>query len=345
MKNKNLIYCLVAIMLLFISFPALAGKKKVGQSGMSYLAISMGARESAMGDAATALTNGIQGIWHNPSVLADIKRFGISINQVNWMVETKLYGVALAYSLGNWGTIGVDLTYMDYGEIMGTQRVDKSIDYRGFILTGDLGVEDYSIGLAYARRINDKFALGFKIKSLHESLGSARYVWKRENEGLPEQTDYYNQKVWSLDDWGLDFGTVYDIGWKDLKVAMIMQNFSRDMKYWYEEFTTPMALRIGLAMDLCEVIMPNNEAFDFNFAVDAIHPNDYTERIHLGGEIVYLDRFAFRGGYKFNHDVENFTFGIGVNFSMAGLTATVDYAFTSANYFQDINRFSIHFNF
>ena len=345
MKNKKLLFFLLSILILSTSFSVLAGKKKVGQSGMGYLAISMGARESAMGDAATAITKGIQGMWHNPSVIADIDRFAISIQQVNWMVDTKLYGFAAAYSLGNWGTVALDLTYMDYGEIMGTQRVDKSVDYRGFVLTGDIGVEDYAIGFAYARRMNDKFTLGFKVKRLHESLGDARYVYQRENEGTDEQIDYYKTKKWTMDDWGVDIGTVYDVGWKSLKVAMTMQNFSRDMKYWYEEFNLPMALRIGLAMDLAQVFMPDSDEFNFNLAVDAIHPNDYTERVHLGGELLYLKRFALRGGYKFNHDVENFTFGMGVNFTMAGLSATVDYAYTSADYFKDINRFSMQFYF
>ena len=336
---------MLSIFILSSSYNALAIKKKVAQSGMGYLAISMGARESAMGDAGTAITKGIQGMWHNPSVIADIDRFAVSVQQVNWMVDTKLYGFAAAYSLGNWGTVAMDLTYMDFGEIMGTKRVDKSVNYRGFELTGDIGVEDYAIGFAYARRMSDKFTLGFKVKRLHESLGNARYVYKRENEGTDEQIDSYKNKKWAMNDWGLDIGTVYDVGWKSLKVAMTMQNFSRDLKYWYEEFTTPMALRFGLAMDIAEVFLPNSEEFNFNLAVDAIHPNDYTERVHLGGELLYLNRFALRAGYKFNHDVENFTFGLGVNFAMAGLSAVVDYAFTSADYFQDINRFSIQFYF
>ena len=86
MKNIKLIFLTLSIFILSTCCIALAGKKKVAQSGMGYLAISMGARESAMGDAATAITKGIQGMWHNPSVLADIDRFAISIHQVNWMV-------------------------------------------------------------------------------------------------------------------------------------------------------------------------------------------------------------------------------------------------------------------
>lgn len=343
---RKCLFCVIFIgLLLAIPGQVWPIKKKVSQSGMTYLAISMGARETAMGDAATAITKGINGMWHNPSVLADIGRFAVSLNQVNWLVDTKLYGAALAYSLGNWGTFGIDLTYMDFGEIMGTRIVDKSVDYRGFLLTGDIGVEDYAIGLSYARRINDKFAMGFKIKRLHESLGNARYVWNIENEGTDQEKKFYKTREWSLNDWGLDFGTIYNVGWKNLTVAMTMQNFSRDLKYWYEEFQTPMVLRMGLAMDVSELFMPENEDIVVNLAIDALHPNDYTERIHLGSELSYLKRFALRGGYKFNHDVESFTFGIGFHFSFSGVSAEFDYAYTSAVYFNDINRFSLLFSF
>jgi len=345
MTKKILISTLISAFLILNWHPCQAIKKKVGQSGMTYLAISMGAREAAVGDAATAVVKGINGMWHNPSVIADIERFAASINQVNWLVDTKLYGAALAYSLGNWGTIGLDLTYMDFGEIMGTRRVDKSVNYRGFVLTGDIGVEDYAIGLAYARRINDKFSLGFKIKRLHESLGSARYVAHVENEGTDEEIRHYQEREWSLNDWGLDIGTIYNIGWKNLTFAMSMQNFSRDMKYWYEEFQLPMSLRMGLAMDVAQLVFPSMNDINMIMALDAIHPNDYTERVHIGTELIYLKRFAVRGGYKFNHDVESFSFGVGLNFNVSGFAGILDYAYTTANYFSDINRISIQFTF
>ncbi|MDZ7262647.1 MAG: PorV/PorQ family protein [candidate division KSB1 bacterium] len=345
MKRKLVILFIFMGLLLFTWHDVWAKKKKVGQSGMTYLAISMGARESALGDAGTAIVKGINGIWHNPSVLADIKRLAVSFNQVNWLVDTRVYGVAAAYSLGNWGTVGMDVTYMDFGEIIGTRRVDKTLDYRGFIITGTIGVEDYAIGFAYARRINDKFALGFKIKRLHESLGTARYVSMVENEGTENEIKHYTEKEWKLDDWGLDFGTVYNVGWKNLTFAMTLQNFSRDMKYWYEEFQLPMSLRMGLAMKVSELFLPNNENVVVNFAIDAIHPNDYTERIHLGSELVYMKKFALRAGYKFNHDVESFTLGLGTHFELAGLVTTLDYAYTSTYFFKDVSRFSIQFAF
>jgi hypothetical protein len=342
------IFNLILFILLLVGFTesVYGEKKKVGQTGMTYLAISMCARESAMGDAATASVKGVNGFWHNPAVLADIERFAVSFNQVNWLVNTKLSGLALAYTSGNWGTFGIDLTYMDYGEIIGTRPVAKSINPRGFELTEKIGVEDYAFGFSYARRINERFSFGFKIKRLHESLGSASLVVDEYDD--PETGDITRireTRIWELNDWGLDFGTIYHVGWKNLTIAMTMQNFSRDMKYWFEEFQLPLTIRMGLAVDVTEFFLPNNENMDFNLSMDGIHPIDYLETVNLGAEFVFQKKIALRSGYKFNHDVESFSAGVGAQFEFSGVSVTFDYAYTMADYFQDINRFSAYFTF
>jgi hypothetical protein len=326
---------------LCFSQPLWAIKNKVAQSGMTYLAISMGARETAMGDAGTAVTRGINGMWHNPAVLADIERLSLGLNQVNWLIDTKLYGLALAWSQKGWGAFAVDLTYMDYGGIMGTKRVDKSIDYRGFVLTGDIGVEDYAIGFAYSRRISDKFSLGLKVKRLHERLGRASYVVSEYDDPVSgEKIRTRNEKDWQIGDWGLDIGTVYDVGWKGLTFGMTMQNFSRDMNYWYEAFQTPMVLRMGMAMDITNLFLAPNKPVSCTISVDALHPNDHTERLHVGAELDYSSRFALRAGYKFNHTVESLTMGVGIRFDYSGLQGSFDYTYGAADYFKDISRFS-----
>ena len=346
MKVKHYHIILLLIFLLFKLSSVHAEKRRLSQSGATYLAISMCARESAMGDAATATSQGINGVWHNPSILADIDGLAISLNHVQWLVDTKLSGVAITYTVKNWGTFGIDLTYMDYGEVMGTKPVDRSIDPRGYILTGDLGIKDYAIGFSYARRISNKFSFGFKIKRLHENLGKASFVIDEyQNPDTKEWIRTREEKEWKLNDWGLDFGTVYDVGWKGLTVAMVMQNLSRDLKYFYEEFQLPLTLKMGIAIDLYQLLYPTEKDITWRIAVDAIRPIDYSERIHIGSEFLMKDVVALRAGYKFNHDVESLTLGIGVNFELGGIPFTIDYAYTKAAYFKDVNRFSINLNF
>lgn len=335
------LYALIIIILISGAQPqpARAYKKKVAQSGMTYLAISTSARLSAMGDASVAAVKGIDGIFYNPAVLADIEKFVGCLNQVNWLVDTKLYSMAVAFSFGKWGVFAQDLVYMDYGTFVGTRPVDTAIDYKGFEFTGNFSVKDFSLGYAYALRISDRFAFGAKFKYLHEDLGVA----SMKQIVRTDTVDVY--KDWKQNHWGLDFGTIYYTGFKSLAFAMSLRNFSTDMKYWYEEFQLPICLRMGVFMDAADLFLPDNRDFNWNIALDAIHPNDYLERVHLGTELIYLGQYAIRGGYQFNHDVETFSLGGGFNFNFGNVKTTIDYAYTSAQFFADINRFSIHFTF
>lgn len=320
-----------------------AQKKKVAQSGMTYLAISLGARESAMGNASVASVQGVQSIFYNPAILAESEGFGLAINSVTWLADIKVYGIGTMYGFGQYGSVGLDLIYMDYGQIIGTQRVDKSVNADGFIITGDLKIEDYALGLAYAYAVNERFSFGVKVKYVHEDLGDAAIAIK-EIDASAGQYEYENRH-WSLDHWGFDFGGYYQTGYKDLAFAVAFQNYSTDMRYWSEVFQMPLVLRMGLSMDLLKLFSPGNDEFELNTAVDALHPIDYTERLHVGTEFVYMKMFAFRAGYKFNYDVENLSLGVGVKFNFQGYGGSFDYAYTNAEFFDAIHRLSLNFAF
>ena len=77
-----------------------AQQKKVGQSGMTYLAISLGARESAMGNASVASVRGAQAIFYNPAILAETDGFGLAVNTVSWLADMKVYGIGAIYGTG-----------------------------------------------------------------------------------------------------------------------------------------------------------------------------------------------------------------------------------------------------
>ena len=104
-------FSLVAIILMLFLFNVVeyAQQKKAGQSGMTYLAISLGARESAMGNASVASVSGTQGLFYNPGTLTELNGFGLVMNHVSWIADTRVYGFGAAYGTDQYGTIGVDL--------------------------------------------------------------------------------------------------------------------------------------------------------------------------------------------------------------------------------------------
>jgi hypothetical protein len=337
-------FSVIIIVLIFALFGSSSAQlKKVAQSGMSYLSISLAARESAMGNASVASVSGTQSLFYNPASLTSLENFGFVINHVSWLADTQLYGLGAAYSFGQYGTVGLDMIYMDYGEIIGTQRVDKSIDERGFITTGNLNIQDYSIGISYAMPINELFSVGLKIKYVHEDLGSTPIAVKEVDaaNGIYE----YEDREWKINHWGFDFGAFYNIGYKDLVLGVAFQNYSSDMKYWTEQFQLPLVIRVGLAMDILKFWNNGDNDFELNTAVDLLHPIDYTERVHVGTELGFKKMFFFRAGYKFNYDVEDYSFGLGFNFSLGDFGATLDYAYTNAEFFGNVNRLSLNFTF
>ena len=114
---------------------------------------------------------------------------------------------------------------------------------------------------------------------------------------------------------------------------MSIQNFAN----------VPLSLtfRFGSAVDLNELLFPETQNHVLTLAVDALHPKDYTERMHFGLEYVFNKTFALRGGYKLNYDEESFSGGAGLRTIVQGVAMQFDYAFTDFGVFGTINRFSL----
>ena len=77
------------------------------------------------------------------------------------------------------------------------------------------------------------------------------------------------------------------------------------------------------------------------FEVDAVHPIDYTERVNIGFEYGYNKMLFLRGGYKFNHDTEGLSLGVGFSLQLLGFMTNLSYSFNDAGDFSPVNRISV----
>ena len=84
---------------------------------------------------------------------------------------------------------------------------------------------------------------------------------------------------------------------------------------------------------------PSNSAL--LLAVDAVHPRDYTERVHFGAEYLYANLLAIRAGYKTNYDEEALSMGFGVNYSVGGIGLKIDYSYSQLGVFDGVSRITI----
>ena len=327
---KKLTKLFVVALCMFLAMPWARSQsiKKIGQVGMQFLKLDLLARPAGMGGAFIMAGQGADAMFYNPAGLSDMQSslefFG---SQTGWIADISYIAGAVAKDLGDVGVVGVSFVTANYGDgIIGT-RVDPTTD-EGYIETGELNVSASAVGVTFARKLTDKFRFGAQVKYASQQLG--------ENL-MPETNKIKQNKVGGI---AYDFGTIFYPGIKSLRLGMSVRNFSEQLKYEDEAFELPLTFRLGAAVDVFDFVSgPANSSFLVE--VNALHPRDYTERLHFGGEFTFADMLSLRGGYKTNYDEESFSLGFGVKYNVGGIGLRIDYSYSDVGVFEGVNRFTI----
>lgn len=325
----------IALAALLLQTPLWAdGVSKIAQSGMKWLSIPIGARGVALGSAYTAMANDASAVFWNPAGVAFAEGGHLFLNQNQWIADITVNAGALTWNSGNWGVFGLNFATVDWGVIHGTQRANNEA---GFVETGEFSPDHFAVGLNYARKVSDKFAIGGNVKFLHEDLFGEADVTEGSFDaptGVTANTDLL----------AFDFGTVYYTGYRDLRIAMSFQNFSKEVVYREEYFSLPLTFRVGMAMGLTN-FFAENSPHNITLAVDAMHPRDFSERMHFGMEYSFHELVFLRGGYKTNYDQEDFTLGAGLQYDSGNLALGIDYSYVAFENFDGVHMFSLDFKF
>lgn len=321
---STVIFSFLSINLLF----AQENFKKVAQSGMQYLKIGVGAEIVGRGEAGISCVKGASAMFWNPAGLGELVNHEIIFSHNSWIADISMNAAAVGVNLENWGVVGFNILWMDYGELYRTavaSSVEESAEY-GYVDQGKFSPTDLAIGFAYSKKVSSQFSFGGQIRYLYENYGSNVIV---TDVGAETNTDNILSAV------SFDFGTLYYPGFESLAFSMTVQHFTRDLKYQQEKFSAPLTFKIGVSMNLLD-LYDDNTSSSLLLAVDAIHPRDYSERLNIGLEYDYLGLFRLRGGYRMNYDEGNFTAGAGVRYSISntlGMRMDVSYIMTSKSRF------------
>ncbi len=319
------------------SVPFAAEFSKVGTVGAQFLKIGMGARYVGMGEASVACVNDAYAMYWNPAGLTQLPSVSLSLTNVDWIGDVQLNHVTFGKPLGDYAAFGVSLTALSMGEMEVTTVAQPEGTGENFTASS------YSLSLGYARKMTDRFSVGI----------SGKYIWERISE---ERASGF----------AVDFGTLFHTGFRSLRIAMNIANLGPEMKMdgpelgasydpqpgnpnyddvksklTVDPYDLPLTFRFGLAYDLFE--SPESK---FTVALEAKHPNDNTQQASFGGEYLWKDLFALRGGYKFNYEEEGLTFGGGIKLKAGKKTnLNIDYAWADFSRLQSVHRFSLGFEF
>jgi hypothetical protein len=326
---------LAGLMLLCVCFStqAHAQKKKLGQAGFQFLKIGLSARAEAMAGAYSMVGDDADALFYNPAGLTRMaSRSEVTAHYVPWIADITLTGFGAAYK-SDYGAFAIDFASVNYGDIIGTQVAATE---QGYSETGNVSVGSYFAGLAYAKQLTSKFTVGGQLKYVSEHLGASLI------SPVNTPTETVENRASSVN---VAFGTIYNTGLKSLQVGICIRNFSPESEYQRTGFQAPLTFDIGIALDLMDMYPGEHPNHSLVLALDAVHPRDFSERLNLGTEYWFQNMFALRGGYRFNHDMEGLTAGVGVKHTIGQTGIRVDYCFSQNKYFSNVNRLSLGVSF
>ncbi len=309
--------------------------KQAGQSSMTFLQVGVSPKAAAMGDANTALSSGVESVFSNPAGLTEMKsQFQAFVSSTQWIADIKYLAGAVGWNAGNYGAVAFSFVYVNYGDIKGTAFVPATSTGANYILTGNVpNVGAYSFGLTYVKAVSEKFSIGGTIKYVGQNLGQLT-----DANGVT--SDNNANKL------AFDMGIKYFPGIESLRLGMSIRNFSTFVQYQYFQSPLPLAFSVGLGMNIMDLINKNlSQDHSIMVSTEFVHPNNYTDRVNTGIEYTFMKTVSLRAGYQSNQDIFGWSGGVGLEHEIGGTQLEVDYSYSSTQYFNGVNRFSLNVAF
>lgn len=302
-------------------FPTLGGQR-AGISTAQFLKIGVGGRASSMGDAFIAVANDASALYWNPAGLVQSDQNSVIFSHNEWLVDIKHEFIGVAYHLSANDVVGVAFTSLHMEDMPVTTEV-MPFGTGEYFTFGDV-----AFSLTYSRKMTSQFSFGGTIRYFEETLD------KLKMRGVM-----------------IDLGTYYWTGLGTSRFAVAITNFGneltpdgkvvlfgrREVSQW-QSFSPPTMFRIGFAFEPYQTDIQRVTA-----SVQLNHPNDNSENVSAGVEYSWREIFYLRGGYKFNVDEQNYSFGMGLKAPLGIADVTFDYAFANFTRLGSAHRFSILF--
>lgn len=267
--------------------------EKTGSAGFQALKIGIGARESALGEAASSLTHDANAVFWNVGALPLISGPQVYFTHNEWLVNSRVDALVAAVPMGAY-TFG--LSVMNFGIEKFEETTVTDPEGTGRMVNAG----DFMVGLAASRRFTDRLTIGLQVKYMREKL---------------DQDSFSN--------FLFDVGTLYYTGFRQLRLAFTLQHFGASVDGLRQSFRMPLLFRMSAADELVAT-----QSFRLSTSVELVHPTDNNEWVNWGLESVLLDVLALRAGYRFRVDQGHLSLGAGLTPpAVANFRLTLDYAY------------------
>jgi len=329
------------LLFFLISTGFLLGQSKIGSTAAPFLNIAIGPRAVSMGGTFVATANDVSALYWNPAGASRIGTNEAMFSHSKWFADINYNWAGAMLNLEGAGTVGLSVTYLDYGDIEVTTLAEQ--DGTGQFFTAN----DMALSLSYAYNLTDRFSIGGNVKYIQQKIWNSSASSFAIDLGVLFLSDIYGLRIGATI---TNFGSAMSMDGKDLLVQYDIDpngtgnNDQILAKLKTDQFPLPLTFKIGLAMDLVD-----SENHRFTLAADALHPNDNVESVNVGAEYFFYNTIAFRVGYKslfLDNSEEGLTAGVGLHYDFTtDLGISFDYAYQSFGILDNTQHFSLGIKF
>lgn len=279
----------------------------VGTTGAQFLKVGVGARELAMGSAASALTEGANAVNWNPGRLAGLTQKNVSASYNMLFIDESQGFIGYASPLGDKsGVIGVGVNYLTVSNIEKRAADTEDPDSK-------FSNNNTAVNLSYARaEVRPGLDLGASLKYISQKL------------------DTQNDKALAV-----DLGAAYKVN-SAWTAAFAVKNLGSSIG----PDKLPLTLKGGAATRFFNDKLTAAADLEMLVYDDRIYAD-------LGAEYALNGYLAFRAGYQAGRSndklggLTGFSAGLGLKLDRFNL----DYAYVPFGDLGDTHRMTIGFNF
>lgn len=312
---------------------------KSGTSAASFLEIAIGAPAVGMGGAFVSVANDATALYWNVAGTAELEENEVLVLHNNWIAGTNLDFLGVVFTLGNFGNIGASLILLSMDE-MAVRTVQQPEGTGEFF-----AAEDIAVGLSYAKKLTDRFSIGFTSKFIQQKIWHETATAFAIDAGTTFKTDLFAGMTIGASI--SNFGSKMQLSGRDTRrfgridETKLGSNERIPFNVELDSWNLPLLFQFGVSTNVIQ-----NENHRWTVAMDALHPSNDFESVNVGTEYALNDFVFLRGGYQslFLDNVEgglSFGAGLKANMLFSDATIKIDYAFREMGRLENIHIFSI----
>ena len=276
----------VLFLLCIISFTFV----KAQNSSSSYAALDLplSARHAVLNEPVSLYSQDLESGIFNPAMLNEKMEKQLSLNFVDYFSDINFVSAAYALPLRDFGTIGISVKSIGYGEFTETDFTSQSL--------GTFGANEQIISVGLGKELSERWSVGASVKTLFSNLQDYQSVALASDLAIAFKKE---DKNFSMSLLARNYGKQISTYASTEEILPFQLDFGLSKRLEHLPFLITMNYKNVQKWDLTSVYESANNDFSLNTSSEEINfTNKLFRHIDVGGELSIGKHIQLRMGYN-----------------------------------------------